>query len=116
MQIKEHTISGLRIAEVVSDEIVISSIDDGLQLMADLYYQDFDKIVLFERNIVPNFFDLKTGMAGEMLQKFSTYRMKLAIVGNFSHVSSKSLRDFIFESNKGTQVNFVQSLEAGTGG
>ncbi len=113
MQIKEHTISGLRIAEVVSDEIVIRSIDDGVQLMADLYYQGFDKIVLYQRNMVSDFFDLKTGMAGEILQKFSTYKMKVAFVGDFSKVSSKSLQDFIFESNKGGQVNFAESLEAG---
>jgi hypothetical protein len=48
-------------------------------------------------------------MAGEILQKFSTYRVQLTIVGDFSMYNSKSLKDFIFESNKGNQINFISS-------
>ena len=36
--------------------------------------------------------------------------MPLIIVGDFSKYKSKSLNDFIFESNKGSQVNFVSDL------
>jgi hypothetical protein len=78
--------------------------------MVDLYYQEFDKIILYEKNISPDFFDLKTGLAGEILQKFSNYRMQLAIIGDFSKYSGKSIRDFIFESNNGRQVNFLPDL------
>jgi hypothetical protein len=49
-------------------------------------------------------------MAGEILQKFTNYRMRLAIVGDFSIFSSKSLQDFIYESNKGKQINFSDSV------
>lgn len=73
-------------------------------------YQGFDKIILHEENIVPEFFDLKTKLAGEVLQKFVQYRMPLAVVGDFSKYTSKSLRDFIYECNQGRQVNFVQEL------
>lgn len=59
--------------------------------------QDFDGIILQARHITPDFFDLKTGMAGEVLQKFSYYRMCLAIVGDFSAYGSKSLQEFILE-------------------
>ena len=50
-------------------------------------------------------------MAGEILQKFSNYRMRLVIVGDFSALESKSLRDFIYESNKGKLVGFVSTAE-----
>jgi hypothetical protein len=36
--------------------------------------------------------------------------MRLAIVGDFSIFSSKSLQDFIYESNKGKQINFSDSV------
>ena len=55
------------------------------------------------------FFDLKSGIAGERLQKFSTYRIRLAIVGDFSKYTSKSLNDYIFESNKGRYINFLST-------
>jgi hypothetical protein len=37
----------------------------------------------------------------------------LAIVGDFSKYASKSLKDFIYESNKGKQINFVASQAEG---
>ncbi|MES2588331.1 MAG: DUF4180 domain-containing protein [Bacteroidota bacterium] len=113
MKIETHILNGIRIAEVISDTIVISSAEDGLNLLGDLYYQDFDKIILYEKNITADFFDLKTGIAGEILQKFSNYRVRLAIIGTFENYQSKSFKDFMFESNKMKQINFVESLEEG---
>jgi hypothetical protein len=109
MKIEAHIINETKIAEITSNETIISTTEDGLDLLGNLYYQGFDGIVLNEINITPNFFDLKNGIAGEILQKFSTYRVRLAIVGDFSKYSSKSLNDFIFESNKGRHINFVTS-------
>ncbi|MGI6468320.1 MAG: DUF4180 domain-containing protein [Syntrophomonadaceae bacterium] len=76
-----------------------------------MHLHDCTKIVINESSITKSFFDLKTGIAGEILQKFSTYQMKLAIVGDFSIYTSKSLKDFIFESNKGSQVFFLSNEE-----
>ena len=39
--------------------------------------------------------------------------MPLAIIGDFGKYESKSLNDFIFESNKGKQINFVTTIEDG---
>ena len=109
MKIEAHNLNNTKIAEVISDETIISTAEDGLDLLGNLYYQGFDCIVLYENNVTPDFFDLKNGIAGEILQKFSTYRVKLAIVGDFSKYSSKSLTDFIYESNRGKHINFVNS-------
>ncbi|UFH52395.1 DUF4180 domain-containing protein [Spirosoma sp. KNUC1025] len=101
--------NGSKIAEILSETIVIATVEDGVDLVGNLYYQDIDKVIIHQKNIVSDFFDLKTGMAGEILQKFSNYRIQLAIVGDFSEYQSKSLMDFIRESNKVGQVNFVKS-------
>ncbi|MDR6372022.1 hypothetical protein J2795_003320 [Chryseobacterium bernardetii] len=111
MIIKLHEIHTLKIAEIISDDIIIQSAQDGLDLMGDIYYQGFDKVILHEKNITPEFFDLKTKMAGEILQKFSNYRIGLAIVGNFNKYESKSMKDFIFESNTARHVNFVSTVD-----
>lgn len=110
MQIEIHYKNNSNIAEVISEDLLIKEIQGGLDLLVNVYYQDIDRIIIYEKNIVPDLFDLKTGMAGEILQKFSNYRVKLAIVGEFSKYSGKSIQDFIFESNKMGQVNFVASL------
>ena len=112
MRIETHRIGQAKVAEIQAEELVLTSVEDGLSLLGDLYYQGFDKIILHEENIVPEFFDLKTKLAGEVLQKFVQYRMPLALVGDFSKYASKSLRDFIYECNQGRQVNFVQELSS----
>ncbi|GAB3274475.1 DUF4180 domain-containing protein [Larkinella harenae] len=111
MQIETHPTNGQKTAEVISDTIVISSAEEGLDLLGNLYYQGFDNIVVYEKNITPTFFDLKTGIAGEILQKFSNYRVRMAIVGDFAPYQSKSMRDFIVESNRAGHINFVASLD-----
>lgn len=113
METKTHIINEEKIAEVVSEEIIIHSVEDALDLVGNLYYQGFDKLVISEKNLTPDFFDLKNKLAGEILQKFSNYRVRLAIVGDFGKYESKSLRDFILESNKGRQINFVGNLTDG---
>jgi hypothetical protein len=98
------------LAVVRPGQLVLNNHHDALDLLANCGYQGAEKIIIHEENLTPAFFDLKTGIAGEMLQKFSTYRMQLAIVGNFSKYTSKSLRDFIYESNKGKTISFVTSI------
>ena len=112
MRIETHRIGQAKVAEIQAEGLVLTSVEDGLSLLGDLYYQGFDKIILHEENIVSEFFDLKTKLAGEVLQKFVQYRMPLAVVGDFSKYTSKSLRDFIYECNQGRQVNFVQELSS----
>lgn len=109
MNIQTHTLQESTIAEITADKIIINSAADGLDLVGNLYYQNFDKIILHASNLTPAFFDLKNGLAGEILQKFSNYRLRLAIVGDFTHYTSKSIRDFMHESNKGGHINFVAS-------
>ena len=58
-----------------------------------------------------DFFDLSTKIAGDILQKVSNYNKRLAIIGDYSNVKSKALKDFIYESNKTKQVIFVDEVE-----
>lgn len=108
MEIIESQENGLKTAQIVSDNILIKKLDDATQLLGDMYYQGFDKIILNESNICPEFFDLKTKLAGEILQKFSNFNMKLQIIGSWQKYQSPSLQDFIFESNKGSLINFIE--------
>ena len=111
MHIQITEFRGTSIAEIVADSIVISHMQDALDLMANCGYQGARKIIIQEKNITPLFFDLKSGIAGEILQKFSNYHVSLAITGDFSKYTSKSLQDFIYESNKLGRINFVNTMQ-----
>ena len=113
MEIKIHTIDDRKIAEIISDNIVLQTVEDAVDLIGNMSYQGFDKLIIHEENMISDFFELKNKMAGNILQKFSQYSMPLAIIGDFEKYESKSLNDFIFESNKGSQINFVTTIEDG---
>ena len=113
MEIKIHTIDNRKIAEIISDNIVLQTVEDVVDLIGNMSYQGFDKLIIHEENMISDFFELKNKIAGDILQKFSQYSMPLAIIGDFEKYESKSLNDFIFESNKGNQINFVTTVEDG---
>lgn len=111
MNIEYTIINGISLAELVSDTVEISSEQDALDIMMTAAYQGADALIVQEKHMIPAFFDLKTRIAGDILQKVSTYNYKLAIVGDFSKYTSKSLNDFMLESNKAGRVLFVPSVQ-----
>jgi len=68
-------------------------------------------VALKKENFSPAFYDLKTRIAGDILQKVSNYRIRLIIIGDFSGISSQSLKDFIYESNRTGHVVFAETLD-----
>ncbi|AZN38736.1 DUF4180 domain-containing protein [Paenibacillus albus] len=102
------------IAIIESEEVVIVSVQDALDLMATIQYNHDGcyKLLIHKSAIAEPFFDLSTKLAGDILQKFTNYKVKLAIVGDFSGYNSKSLKDFIYESNQGKQFFFLPDEQA----
>ena len=112
MKIEQLNESGVVIALVSSDELVITDTQSALDLIVSAKHETgAGRIVLDKKNITENFFKLSSGLAGEVLQKFINYHVKIAIYGDYSHYTSKPLHDFIYESNKGNDVFFVASKD-----
>ena len=110
--IKYHkSSSGKIIAELTDNKVKIAEVGDILDLIAEIGQHDCNAMIVNESSLNKDFFDLKTRFAGEILQKFSNYRMRLAIIGDFTDVKSKALRDFIRESNTRGTINFVATSE-----
>jgi hypothetical protein len=103
--------NGKNIAEIASGKIIIKSTQDALDLMVNPKTEGAKSIIVHKENIVPEFFNLKTGLAGEILQKFVNYQRRLAIVGDFKNITSESLKAFIIESNRGNHIFFVENIE-----
>jgi hypothetical protein len=109
--LKYHDINNIRISEIEDKNFVISEAQDILDLMGDAVSENSNRMIIREENLNPDFFRLQTGLAGEILQKFSNYNFKLAIIGDFTKYKSKNLQDFMRESNKGNRIFFVSSFE-----
>lgn len=111
MEIDIIEVNGKSIAVLRSLGVLIKEAQDALDLLAEASYLNSHKIIIKENHVTPAFFELKSGIAEEILQKFSTNNVQLAIIGDFSKFMGKSLRDFMFESNKYGRINFVSSFE-----
>jgi hypothetical protein len=102
----------ITIAELTDEHYLITGPQDVLDIFGDLMARDCDRIIIHERSLHADFFDLKTRLAGEVLQKFSNYRVKLALIGDFAKYQSSSLQDFISESNKSNYFFFTDSFNS----
>ena len=112
MNIKRLEHDGVVIALVESEETLITDVQSALDLMATVRYETgADCVILPKSALDERFFVLSSGLAGDILQKFVNYQLVVAIVGDYSGYTSKPLRDFIYESNNGSHVFFLATLE-----
>ena len=97
------------VAISTNHDVIVNTPESALDLLANLNHEGCSNFILYKENLTEDFFDLKTRVAGEILQKLVNYGIRLAIVGDFSIYRSKSFQDFMYESNKGNHVFFVGS-------
>ena len=68
-----------------------------------------NRFIISKDNLTEDFFNLSNKIAGNILQKAINYKMKLAIIGDFSNYNSTALKDFIYECNGGNDIFFVEN-------
>jgi hypothetical protein len=98
-----------RIAGLPADGPLLSTEQDALDIIGDSYGLEADFIAIPVSRLAPDFFRLRTGLAGAFIQKLVNYGLRVAFVGDISAevAASDALRDFVYESNKGSQVLFA---------
>lgn len=86
--------------------------DDARDLIQESFGTDIRLVVVPVERLDPEFFILRSGVAGEFVQKLVRYRLRLAIVGDISAHTSASdpLRDWVREVNRGRDVLFVDDM------
>ncbi|QBD81609.1 DUF4180 domain-containing protein [Ktedonosporobacter rubrisoli] len=107
------TIHNVQVLVCAPDGDKLKSESDARDLIGDAWYEGAKMVLIPVERLTEDFFKLKTGLAGQFIQKFVTYRLPLVILGDISQYveQSRALRDFVYESNKGDQVWFLPELE-----
>ncbi|MBQ8082018.1 MAG: DUF4180 domain-containing protein [Clostridia bacterium] len=114
MQIKKIERNGVACTVIQSEQPVLTDAQSAVDmLMTARYEADTKNLVIDKALVAEDFFILSTGLAGEALQKLINYGGRIAIFGDFSRYTSKPLRDFIRESNRGRDVFFVPTEAEG---
>lgn len=87
---------------------------DASDLVGEAFSAEAHLVVVPVERLGGDFLKLSSGLAGEVLQKFVNYGLKIAILGDVSAASATSgpLRDFIYESNRGKSVWFAPDMAA----
>lgn len=108
MRINTVKQNNVEIAVISSSVTQIKDVQSALDFLATIQYETgCNRIIVNKSAISEDFFQLSTKLAGEILQKYINYNVKIAIVGDFSEYLSKSLKAFIYESNKGKDIFFL---------
>jgi len=106
-----YNLHGIRVLACEADGPKLDR--DAIALIGEALGQGAKLVLIPAERLEDDFFRLRTGVAGAFLQKFVTYGVKVAIVGDISrHMqASSALRDFVAESNRGGYVWFAETVE-----
>ncbi|MFJ4784146.1 DUF4180 domain-containing protein [Streptomyces sp. NPDC088794] len=108
------TLHGVRVLRIAAEGPPLDGEQAALDLIGDAMGQEAELVAVPVERVADEFFRLRSGVAGAVMQKFVNYRQRLVIVGDVSrHVSeSTALRDFVHETNQGGQVWFLADEDA----
>ena len=114
MQADVYELHGQRILDLPAEGPLLRTGQDANDLIAETKAAGARLVVVPIARLDPAFFELRTGIAGDMVQKFVTYQVAVAVIGDTSPLESesKSLRDFIYESNRRGSVWFLADKDA----
>jgi hypothetical protein len=68
-------------------------------------------LVLTENDLAPEFFDLHSGLAGEFFQKFTNYRLRVAIVLPDPEAYGERFSELVYEHRSHNMIRFVGSQD-----
>lgn len=103
------TLHGVRILQCAADGPRLESERDAVEVIGNALSARANLVIVPVSRLGDGFFSLKTRIAGEIIQKFVNYDLRLVILGDIAgHVAaSDALRDFVNETNRGRQVWFL---------
>jgi len=93
---------------------LLRSEDDARDLIQETFGTGIELAVVPVERLDPDFFVLRSGVAGVFVQKLVQYRLRLAVVGDISAqvAASDALRDWVHEVNRGRDILFVPDTAA----
>ncbi|MCK6210339.1 DUF4180 domain-containing protein [Georgenia sp. EYE_87] len=104
-----ETVNGTVVLHLTGTGSPIAVGQDALDVVGEAWAVQAEVVAVPVSRFAPSFFDLRSGLAGEFVQKLVNYRLRLAVLGDISeHVgASDALRDYVRESNRGGHVWFL---------
>ena len=68
-------------------------------------------VILTKDDLAPEFFELRSGLAGELLQKFVNYKLRAAIVLPDAEAYGERFSELAYEHRSHSLIRFVSSMD-----
>jgi hypothetical protein len=96
-----------RVIVASESKIAIRSVNDINDTIGACF--GAEGIILVEADLAPAFFDLSSGLAGELLQKLVNYKLRAAIVVPNPEAYGERFSELAYEHRTHDTVRFVRS-------
>ncbi|WP_405865197.1 MULTISPECIES: DUF4180 domain-containing protein [unclassified Streptomyces] len=105
---------GVRVLRCAPDGPPLDGERAALDLIGDAMGREAELVAVPVDRVADEFFRLRSGVAGAVMQKFVNYRVRLVVVGDLSRhlADSSALRDFVHETNQGGHIWFLADDDA----
>jgi hypothetical protein len=106
--------SPMKIADLSADGPLLSTEADAVDLVGQFYGQEIDVVAIPVSRMPPEFWQLRTRLAGLFIQKVMQYGLRPAFVGDISAeiAASEALRDYVRECDRRKDVLFAADRSA----
>jgi hypothetical protein len=107
-------IGGVRTLDCFPDGKKIQTDRDAVELIGVALQHRAQIVVIPVERFAPEFFSLRTGIAGGIVQKFVQYRRRLVILGDMAPylAVSSAFAAFVTEANRGRDIWFLPDRSA----
>jgi DNA-binding PadR family transcriptional regulator len=102
---------GQKYIECLSGESKIESQKEALELVAICGEHNTRRLMLHQENLPDEFFQLRTGIAGDILQKLTNYRIKTAAIISPELVDQGRFREMALEANRGQSFRIFDNVK-----
>jgi hypothetical protein len=109
-----HGEGDARFVTAESGRVVVREEGDALELIGACTEHSASGVLLDADQLDARFFDLKTGLAGAIIQKLVNYRARLAVLLPADFEQSERFKELLLESKRGRSRSFraFESREA----
>lgn len=104
-----------RYVEVVSSPVPIRTEQDALDLVALCGQHDTSRLLIHAEALSEEFFRLRTGVAGAILQKFVNYSVRAAVILPDTAAMRGKFREMAAEAGRGSQFRIFGSRQEAEG-
>ncbi|MEC2346112.1 DUF4180 domain-containing protein [Paenibacillus barengoltzii] len=102
-----------KIVVVTSAEPPIATGQDAIQLIEACIEHNAGRLIVYAEALSADFFNLRTGLAGEILQKFVNFSLRTALVVTDGSLIKGRMKELLAESKRGNTLRvFASQAEA----